>query len=160
MKKFSRLFLATILLFVLFGFFYLRNNQFNEPINEPTNNQNISEGIKEDGIYTSKEDVALYIHTFNKLPSNYVTKSEARKLGWVAKEGNLRKVCDNCSIGGDIFTNQQKALPTKKGRSYYECDIDYEGGTRNAYRIVYSNDGLIYYTHDHYNTFELLYGEP
>ena len=157
MKRFIKVLIILLFILGLFGFFLYRKDQFVEPTN---NQNNVSEGIKEDGIYTSKEDVALYIHTYDKLPSNYVTKSEAKKMGWVAKEGNLRKVCENCSIGGDVFTNQQKILPTKKGRTYYECDIDYKGGTRNAYRIVYSNDGLIYYTHDHYNTFELLYGEP
>ena len=66
---------------------------------------------------------------------------------------------NGCSIGGDIFTNTQKVLPVKKGRIYYECDIDYEGGKRNAKRIVFSDDGLIFYTPDHYNSFEQLYGE-
>lgn len=157
-NRFIKLGIISLFIIGLLGFFFIPHETHIEPVNN--NETVVEEGIKEDGIYTSKEDVALYIHTYNKLPSNYVTKSEARKMGWVAKEGNLRKVCENCSIGGDIFTNQQKVLPTKKGRTYYECDIGYEGGTRNAYRIVYSNDGLIYYTHDHYNTFELLYGEP
>ena len=155
MKRFIKIGILSLLVLGLLWFFFIRQNV--EPINP---NNNITETIKEDGIYTSKDEVALYIHTFNKLPSNYVTKSEAKKMGWVASKGNLRSVCDNCSIGGDVFTNREKTLPTKKGRTYYECDIDYDGGTRNAYRIVYSNDGLIYYTHDHYNTFELLYGEP
>lgn len=120
----------------------------------------VNETIAEDGVYTSKDEVALYIHTYSKLPSNYVSKSEAKNMGWVANKGNLLKVCDGCSIGGDKFTNREGNLPKKKGRQYYECDIDYTGGTRNAKRIVYSNDGLIYYTDDHYNTFELLYGDP
>ena len=115
--------------------------------------------IDEDGIYTSKEDVALYLYTYNKLPSNFITKSEAKKLGWVASKGNLWDVCENCSIGGDRFGNREGILPDKDGRKYYECDIDYEGKRRNAKRIVFSNDGLIYYTEDHYTTFELLYGE-
>lgn len=63
------------------------------------------------------------------------------------------------SIGGDRFGNREGLLPTAKGRKYYECDIDFDGTYRGAKRIVYSNDGLIYYTEDHYESFELLYGE-
>ncbi len=126
-----------------------------EPEPEPAPVETV---IDEDGYYTSKEDVALYIHTYGKLPSNYISKSKARKAGWVAEEGNLWEVTDHKSIGGSEFGNREGKLPDKKGRTWYECDIDYEGGTRNAKRILYSNDGLIYYTDDHYNTFELLYG--
>lgn len=120
----------------------------------------VSETLREDGSYTSMQDVALYLYTYQKLPKNYVTKSEAKKMGWVASEGNLQDVCKGCSIGGDSFANREGKLPKESGRKYYECDIDYEGGTRNGKRIIYSNDGLIYYTEDHYKTFILLYGEP
>lgn len=109
--------------------------------------------------YSSKEEVAAYLHYFEELPINYLTKKEASALGWVAKEGNLWEVTDQMSIGGDVFGNREKLLPEKEGRKYYECDIDYNGGTRNAKRIVYSNDGLIYYTEDHYESFILLYGD-
>ncbi|MCI7813681.1 MAG: ribonuclease domain-containing protein [Lachnospiraceae bacterium] len=115
--------------------------------------------VEEDGVYTSKEEVALYIHAFAKLPSNFITKEEAKKLGWKSNEGNLDKVAPGKSIGGDRFGNYEEQLPVEQGRKYYECDINYEGGYRNAERLIYSNDGLIYYTNDHYETFELLYGE-
>lgn len=115
--------------------------------------------ITEDGHYTSKEEVALYIHTYNKLPPNYITKREASELGWEASEGNLWEVTDKKSIGGDKFYNREGKLPKKEGRQYYEADINYEGGYRGPERIVYSNDGLIYYTDDHYETFTLLYGD-
>lgn len=115
--------------------------------------------IDEDGYYTSKEDVSLYIHIYNKLPKNYITKKEARDLGWEASKGNLWDVTDKKSIGGDKFGNREGKLPEKEGRQYYECDINYEGGHRGAERLVYSNDGLIYYTEDHYDSFELLYGD-
>ena len=156
----GRIIKILILLFVVsLGLFFFINNQKQvEPINN--NTQVVEETIKEDGQYSSKEDVALYIHTYNKLPSNFITKKEARKLGYTASKNNLREVCKGCSIGGDVFSNREKHLPTKEGRTYYECDIDYNGKKRNALRIVFSNDGLIYYTDDHYNTFELLYGEP
>jgi hypothetical protein len=93
------------------------------------------------------------------LPSNYITKNEAKDLGWVNKEGNLWEVAPGMSIGGDYFGNYEGILPEEDGRDYHECDIDFDGTYRNAKRIVYSNDGLIYYTEDHYESFELLYGE-
>lgn len=113
--------------------------------------------VEEDGTYTSKEEVAAYIHEFKKLPSNYITKRDAQDLGWDNKKGNLDKVAPGKSIGGDKFGNYEELLPTAKGRKYFECDIDFDGGYRGAKRIIYSNDGLIYYTEDHYKTFEQLY---
>ena len=113
--------------------------------------------VSEDGEYTSKDEVALYIHLYNHLPSNYITKNEAKDLGWDSSKGNLNKVAPGKSIGGDKFGNREGLLPKKDGRVYYECDIDYKKGSRNAKRIVFSNDGLIYYTEDHYETYELLY---
>ena len=163
MKRFFKILLIFIItisiLFIANNMLKEGNSIFNQTLtNEVTaNNQ---QQIDKQGKYTSKEEVALYIFTYGELPSNYVNKTKAKQMGWVAGKGNLTKVCEGCSIGGDVFTNRQKSLPTKKGRTYYECDIDYQGGTRNGKRIVYSNDGLIYYTDDHYNSFELLYGEP
>ncbi len=113
--------------------------------------------IKKTGSYTSKNDVALYIHTYGKLPGNYITKQQAQALGWDNQSGNLNQVVPGMSIGGDRFGNYEGQLPKAKGRKYYECDIDYKKGRRNAKRIVFSNDGLIYYTEDHYNSFEKLY---
>ena len=118
-----------------------------------------SESIDEDGYYTSKDDVALYLHTYDKLPNNYITKKEATDKGWESSKGNLWEVTDRKSIGGDKFGNREKLLPREDGREYYECDINYEGGYRGPERIVYSNDGLIYYTGDHYESFTLLYGD-
>ena len=116
--------------------------------------------IDEDGHYTSKEEVALYIHTYGKLPSNYISKDEAEDLGWKKKDGEagqLHVVAPGMSIGGSYFGNYEGLLPEKKGRKYYECDINYVKGNRGAERIVYSNDGLIFYTGDHYESFEQLY---
>ena len=115
--------------------------------------------ISEDGTYTSKEEVAAYLHEYGHLPSNFITKKEAKKLGWISSERNLDEVAPGKSIGGDYFGNYEGNLPETKTRDYYECDIDFDGTYRNGKRIVYSNDGLIYYTEDHYETFELLYGE-
>lgn len=119
----------------------------------------ISFVITEDGEYTSKEEVAAYINAFGHLPDNYITKEDAQKLGWDNKLGNLWKVAPGMSIGGDYFGNYEGLLPKAKGRKYHECDIDFDGGYRNGKRIIFSNDGLIYYTEDHYETFELMYGE-
>ena len=115
--------------------------------------------IAENDYYSSKDDVALYLHLYRKLPDNYLTKQEARELGWEASKGNLWEVTDQKIIGGDRFGNREGKLPDQPGRQYYEADVNYEGGYRGAERIVYSNDGLIYYTDDHYETFTLLYGE-
>ena len=114
--------------------------------------------LAEDGSYTNKEDVALYLHLYGKLPKNFITKKEAQNLGWSG--GNLEPYAPGKCIGGDRFGNYEGLLPEKKGRSYQECDIDTLGAKeRGAKRIVFSNDGLIYYTPDHYKSFELLYGE-
>ena len=116
------------------------------------------EALPEDGSYTSKEDVALYLYTYGHLPDNFITKKEAQNLGWPG--GSLEPYAPGKSIGGSRFGNYEGLLPEKKGRTYYECDIDTKGRkSRGAKRIVWSTDGLIYYTEDHYETFELLYGE-
>ncbi len=112
--------------------------------------------IDEYGIYDSKDEVALYIVTYDKLPSNYITKKEAKKLGWSG--GSLESYAPGKCIGGDYFGNYEGNLP--EDAQYHECDIDTLGKkSRGAKRIVYSDDGYIYYTEDHYETFELLY-EP
>ena len=105
-----------------------------------------------------EDGVALYLHTYGHLPSNFITKKEAEKLGWSG--GSLEPYAPGKCIGGSHFGNYEGILPEKDGRSYTECDIDTLGADkRGAKRIVFSNDGLIYYTEDHYETFELLYGE-
>lgn len=112
----------------------------------------------EDGSYSSRDDVALYIHTYGRLPGNFITKSEARELGWSG--GSVEQYAPGMCIGGDRFGNYEGLLPEKKGRTYTECDIDTLGqSSRGAKRIIFSNDGLIYYTDDHYASFTLLYGE-
>ena len=107
--------------------------------------------------YSSPEEVALYLYVFVELPPNFLTKDEARDLGWVSSDGNLWDVTDEMSIGGDVFGNREGLLPDDGQRTYYECDVNYFGGFRGSERVVFSDDGLIYYTGDHYETFELLY---
>ena len=105
--------------------------------------------VEENGNYTSKEEVALYIHTYGKLPVNYITKKEAQDMGWDPSKGNLSDILPGMSIGGSAFGNYEGALPRANGRRYFECDIDYDGGYRGAKRLVYSIDGLVFYTEDH-----------
>lgn len=112
--------------------------------------------VVEGGSYTTKEEVALYIYTYGGLPANFITKSEARDLGWENKEGNLQEVAPGMSIGGDRYGNYEQLLPDGK---YKECDINYHGGYRGDERLVYSEDGYIYYTDDHYESFTQLYPE-
>ena len=117
-----------------------------------------STAIDEDGWYYSRDDVALYIHTYGHLPANFITKKEAKKLGW--SSGSLEKYAPGKVIGGDRFGNYEGLLPEAPGRTFTECDIDTLGAKkRGAKRIIFSNDGLIYYTDDHYESFTLLYGE-
>ena len=139
-----------------------QNGQQNDTETEKNEAQTTEEPqlfIERDGTYTSKEEVAAYLYLYQELPSNFITKEEAKKLGWVSNKGNLHEVAPGKSIGGDYFGNFEGNLPEEYGRDYYECDINYDGGYRGDERIVYSDDGLIYYTEDHYETFEQLYGE-
>jgi hypothetical protein len=111
-----------------------------------------------DGRYTSKNEVALYIYTYHKLPVNFMTKNQAKEIGWsgsgrIPGWNNQNKY----SIGGDIFYNREELLPIVSGLTYYECDIDYTGGNRGAKRIVFSSKWSVYYTSDHYASFTQLY---
>ena len=118
-----------------------------------------SAALDEDGSYTSRDDVALYLVTYGHLPGNFVTKSEARAAGW--EGGSLENYLPGKCIGGDRFGNREGLLPDAPSRAWTECDINTLGASsRGAERIVFSNDGLIYYTGDHYESFELLYGSP
>lgn len=125
---------------------------------KPTQTETESK-IDKNGYYYSKNEVALYIHTYGKLPGNYITKAEAQKLGWSG--GSVEKYAKDKAIGGDYFGNYEGLLPKKSGRKYTECDIDTHGkSSRGAKRIIFSNDGLVYYTDNHYESFILLYGTP
>ena len=108
--------------------------------------------VVEDGEYCTVDEVAAYIKEFHKLPSNYITKKEAQSLGWHG--GPLKNYAPGKSIGGDRFTNRQHILPDSDSK-YIECDINANGTSRGAERIVYNTgDYKVYYTNDHYNTFK------
>lgn len=163
MKKILSLLLALALIISLSGCAQVLDSLVTLPPNteftetDPTG-LSTTPSLDPDGSYTTKEDVALYIHLYGELPPNFITKNEARKLGW--KSGSLENYAPGKCIGGDRFGNREGLLPTAPGRTYQECDIDTLGAaSRGAKRIVFSNDGLIYYTDDHYESFTLLYGE-
>ena len=97
--------------------------------------------------------IADYIFEHGELPDNFITKKQAQALGWDSMYNYVSDVAPGKSIGGDYFGNYEQKLPVVKGRKYYEADCFYKGGKRNAYRIIYSTDGHVWYTEDHYNTF-------
>lgn len=165
MKKWLRFLIVFLLSFILVscGEMVLQVpiektiGSFNETL-ESTEAEESAPDLAEDGIYSSKDDVAKYLYLYGHLPSNFITKKEAEKLGW--QGGSLEPFAPGMCIGGNRFGNYEGLLPEKDGRFYTECDIDTLGADkRGAKRIVFSNDGLIYYTEDHYESFELLYGD-
>lgn len=159
-KKLLALFLSLILSFSLFSCTSKKTEtNTNTKTNVTASDTKASKNeIKETDTPNDFQGVADYIHKFNKLPPNYITKKEADKLGW--KPGDdLSKYAKGKSIGGDYFGNAEGKLPKKSGRTWHECDINYNGGKRGADRILYSTDGLVYGTSDHYNTFKAYYGE-
>ncbi len=121
--------------------------------------ENVDETVYEaeldiNGTYDSRDDVSLYLHIYGELPSNYITKAEAKKLGW--EGGSVEKYAPGKCIGGSSFGNYEGLLP--QDETYYECDLNTLGkDSRGAERLVYTDDGYIYYTGDHYESFELLY---
>lgn len=145
--------LALLLAFVTAGCSTLDGATADEPAGV-----SLSAGsVDESGEYSDRDSVALYIHEFGHLPANFVSKTKARAAGWVNTEGNLWDVLPGKSIGGSEFHDDENALPDAAGRRWTECDVNYSGGYRGPERIVFSNDGLVYYTPDHYNTFERLF---
>lgn len=175
-----KLILLVLAVFIVYTLFFRpdnNNTDTNETKIEETQETNVSSGeaqtqteseqvqteeeVSKDQInkgqaYYSKDDVALYLHTYGQLPPNYLTKDEAYDLGWEPSEGNLWDVTDLGVIGGDYFGNREGLLPD--GHQYYEADVNYSGGFRGAERLVYTDQGqVIYFTGDHYESFEVLY---
>ena len=107
--------------------------------------------VNKDGKYYDLEHVVAYLATYKSLPSNYITKTEAQELGW--EGGNVEKYKSGAVIGGDYYGNYSKTLPSNKGITYTECDIDTQNKSRGEKRLVYSSDWHFYYTDDHYETF-------
>lgn len=108
-----------------------------------------------EGYYYDVEGVVRYLDAYGCLPGNFITKDEARALGWSG--GSVERFREGAAIGGDRFGNREGLLPNAQGRTWYECDVNYAGGYRGSERVLWSNDGLIYYTDDHYSSFTRLY---
>ncbi|AHM71869.2 ribonuclease [Yersinia hibernica] len=102
---------------------------------------------------TQHPQVVKYLQDHHRLPDFYITKQQAREKGWNPKEGNLCQVLPGKAIGGDRFSNRERQLPEAKGRNWREADVNYRCGHRGTDRLLYSNDGLIYLTQDHYKHF-------
>ena len=120
-------------------------------VNSEISTSNNKNNIKE---LTKADVVSKYILEKGELPEYYITKREAMELGWVASKGNLCEVAPGKAIGGDNFTNREKTLPTAQNRKWYEVDVNYNCGNRGADRILFSSDGLVFVTYDHYKTFK------
>lgn len=125
--------------------------------------KSIYEAVEESGLYTTKDSVAAYLCKFDKLPANYVGKSEGKKL-YESKTGNTFDKWNfnpwttiGVMIGGDNFDNFSSSPDnyhaTLPEGSYHEADVDYSGANRGTKRLVYQPDCVIYYTSDHYDTF-------
>ena len=154
MKKLGKILLSLLLVFTMTG---CTETAVKTAV-QSTAPAETAVAIDEDGTYDTKDEVALYIVTYGHLPDNYMTKAEAREYGW--ESGALSTVVEGMCIGGDVYGNYEGTLPEVDGRTYYECDINTLGKEkRGAERIVYSEDGNVYYTGDHYETFEHLYGD-
>ena len=108
---------------------------------------------------TDPQQIVNYLGLYGKLPDNFITKKEAKELGWDSRYNYVGDVAPGKSIGGDRFGNYEGSLPDQKGRTWYECDANYRGKKRGADRVLFSSDGLYYFTNDHYNTFTQMYPE-
>lgn len=85
------------------------------------------------------------------LPSQFVTKQQAKSQGWKpGKDLWSVRSLKGSSMGGDRFYNREGRLPDKKWR---EADLDYKGGHRGSKRLIFSSDGKREVTVDHYKTF-------
>ena len=112
---------------------------------------------EEAGPVTEPQAIADYLFKHGELPENFITKEEAQDLGWDSSRNYVSDVAPGKSIGGDRFGNYEGQLPKARGRKFFECDANYTGGKRGPERIVYSSDGRVWYTKDHYGTFEELF---
>lgn len=159
-KKSPNKIIQLVLLVVLIvGISYMQKNNSDKKSKNQTEqslqNKRASATSEHDINKLTKEDIVVdYIKTNGKLPDYYLTKQEAQKRGWVAVKGNLCEVLPGKAIGGDYFGNREGLLPSKNGRKYYEADLNYNCGKRNSDRLIYSSDGLIFITKDHYKSFQ------
>ena len=126
-----------------------RNSESDFSRENPGKSSTFSGNIDE---LTEERKIIDYVKANKQLPDYYLTKSEARNQGWIASKGNLCDVLPGRAIGGDKFSNREKTLP--KGEQYFEADVNYNCGNRNADRIVFTKNGEVWLTHDHYKSFQ------
>jgi hypothetical protein len=156
-SKTRSLFFACLGLLFGMSVMYIYNNFIAEKKTQPTisqlsNNSDYFEDASEITIITESRSIIEYVKKNHKLPKFYVTKNEAKRQGWDPAKGNLCEVLPGKAIGGDHFSNREKKLPI--GVQYFEADVNYTCGNRNSHRIVYTKNGEVYLTQDHYRSFE------
>lgn len=144
---------------LLFGMsvMYIYNNFIAEK-KTPMKTENVSKASKSQSDkqaideLTKENTVINYVKKNHQLPDYYITKIEAKKSGWNPSQGNLCDVLPGKAIGGDYFGNREGKLP--KGTKYFEADVNYSCGNRNADRIIFNKNGDVYLTKNHYRSFE------
>nr|WP_024968099.1 ribonuclease domain-containing protein [Pantoea sp. IMH] len=125
----------------------LRKTTPDAPTQDSRENGNITELTRQDG-------VIRYLQQQQRLPPYYIKKTAARQRGWQPEKGNLCDVLPGRAIGGDRFYNRENQLPNSQGRKWFEADVNYRCGRRGSERLLYSSDGLIYLSRDHYRHLE------
>ncbi|MCU7618605.1 ribonuclease N [Chryseobacterium sp. PBS4-4] len=155
--KIRSLFFACLGLLFGMSVMYIYNNFIAEKktqttISQTSNNYDYFENVSEITIITESRSIIEYVKKNHKLPKFYITKNEAKRQGWDPSKGNLCEVLPGKAIGGDHFSNREKKLPI--GVQYFEADVNYTCGNRNSHRIVYTKNGEVYLTQDHYKSFE------
>ncbi|GKX59915.1 hypothetical protein SOASR031_22300 [Leminorella grimontii] len=155
MKRNTQLLLVVFLLLIIGGlaFNFLHSNNGGISDGAAGSISSSSQAVQDIDRLTQRQTVVNYVREHGRLPDYYITKSQARSQGWDARDGNLCSVLPGKAIGGDRFSNREKRLPQAKGRTWFEADINYRCGHRGAERLLYSDDGLIYVTIDHYQRF-------
>lgn len=146
----KRLWTGLLIILALSGVAFLNSQAASSSSSNEEQSASTSEDIEQ---LTKQDRVISYLREHQRLPSFYITKKQARAEGWEPSSGNLCSVLPGKAIGGDRFSNREKRLPQKAKRVWREADINYRCGRRQADRLIYSNDGLIYVTRDHYRNF-------
>lgn len=146
MKAKSLLFAVALL-----GFLFSCKKYFPAENKRVTPEISVSPSIRE---LTDAKIVSGYIKVKNKLPDYYLTKTEAKKLGWNPADGNLCEVLPGKAIGGDVFRNRERNLPMIG--KYFEADVNYNCGNRGSDRLIFDKKGNVWLTQNHYKTFEKL----
>lgn len=125
------------------------NISYNNTDNKNSADDSLGQSIDQ---LTAEKTVISYVKQNHQLPDYYITKNEARRQGWNPSKGNLCDVLPGKAIGGDKFNNREGSLP--KGEKYFEADVNYNCKNRNADRIIFTKNGDVYLTKNHYKSFE------